>query len=53
MVGGTTFRRTVIHGEIPGSWSFNFSGKPTGASHRTGKLCAWQRLRSYRGAPAL
>ena len=28
MVGGTTFRRTVIHGEIPESWSFNLSGKP-------------------------
>lgn len=33
------FRRTVIHSEIPGSWSFNLSGKLTGASHRTGKLC--------------
>ena len=28
MVGGTTFRRTVIHGEIPESWSFNLSGNP-------------------------
>jgi len=51
MVGGTTFRRRVIHGEIPESWSFNLSGEKAVLTHRPGYFCLDNAFALIEGHP--
>src|SRR5438552_14092379 len=53
MVGGTTFRRRVIHGEIPESWSFNLSGEKAVLTHRPGYFCLDNAFALIEGHPAV
>jgi hypothetical protein len=51
MVGGTIFHRRMIQCEISRVLVLNLSGEYSGLKNRSGSVCSWHELRSYRGAP--